>query len=158
MSSFQEPMKERRVAGVLSVLLAAVTGALGLLNWLILRGFVLLMLPVLQINPWSWRAIENFSFLLLGMGWLVLVLYSQYYYYKGAGRRRMWHNFGVVSGFQLQLLSICLIIPLLLGIGNVSIESWLLALAPLIAGILLVAVWVKNGRKRGSPPDLRLNG
>lgn len=140
------PLKERRIDGVLSVVLAAVTGALGLINWLILRSFINIMLPVTSISHWSYRAIDNFTFVLFGMGWLVLVLFSQHYYYKGAGKRVMWHRFARITGYQLLLWAACQWIPLFVGVGFADSSTWIWMSVQTVGGaVFLYLGTLKSG-------------
>jgi hypothetical protein len=93
---------------VLSYLLAAVTGAVGLGLWLLGRSLILELLQATGISVWAWGAIDKFGFLFLAIAWLVLVLFSQHYFESGFGVGRLWRRFFRVLGAEALTLAIVL--------------------------------------------------
>jgi len=89
---------------VLSYLLAAVTGIVGVVLWLLGRSLVLKLLQSSAISHWAWGAIDKFSFLLLAIAWLVLVLVSRNYYERGSQKGKLWPRFLRVFGGEAVVL------------------------------------------------------
>jgi hypothetical protein len=78
--------KSRRdiiVGSVASHVLAGVTGFVGLLAWFKLRTVQSVLVIVTDVTTWAWRFIDMASFMIFGLIWLIVVLFSQHYYQKG---------------------------------------------------------------------------
>lgn len=125
---------------LLSYGLSACAGALGLLNWVMLRELQLALVKNSPISPWSWQAIDHFSFLLFGMMWLSFVLFIQHYFAKGAGCGRLWSRATATIGIQLLLLFACQAMPLLLGIVRFGAAGAAMLVAEAAAGAGLAAL------------------
>jgi hypothetical protein len=139
--------KKRGLHIIVSYLLSAFTGALGILNWMMLRETVITVITHSSINKWSWRAIDNFSFVLFGMIWLTLVLYSQHYYLKGANQGRLWRNFSLITGIQALLLFVCHMTSRLIGAASSnSLQLFILAMECII-GIAFIVLSRTAARK-----------
>jgi hypothetical protein len=145
MDSFIKEQRRRTVAGVLSVLLTILTGALGLYMWISMRSLVLDLLLVFRVNPWSWRFIDNFSFLLFGIAWLGFVLYAQHYYNQGALRSRLLSRLCWMTGIQFLLLFLCRIVPVLLHTEVQSPWSWVTYTGLGLLGGLLIVYAKRSG-------------
>jgi hypothetical protein len=142
------PSRKKEVLNVfVSYLLSACTGALGLLNWMMLRETVLTVITHSSIDKWSWRAIDNFSFVIFGMLWLSLVLYAQHYYLKGANQGRLWRNFLLVTGIQALLLFVSHMTPRLIGAANFNSAQWFILVMECIIGIAFIILSRTAARK-----------
>ncbi|NLN04183.1 MAG: hypothetical protein GX166_05105 [Clostridiaceae bacterium] len=117
---------------ILIFIAVVITGTLGLLDWLMLRETILLLLTVGSIDPWSWSAIDKFSFVLFGMAWLVFIYLSAHYYKKGTANRQMWSYFLLTVGIEIMILFVGHFLAILLGKEQYSI---VLALLEMLAGI-----------------------
>ncbi len=111
MNSVTQANKNKVKMTILSYVASGVTGAVGLLNWMAMRQLVLALLVHSPIDKWSWRAIDNFSFVFFGMVWLSIVFFCQYFYLKGGEKGRFRHRFSAVTGVQLLLLFVCQAVP-----------------------------------------------
>ena len=126
---------------LLCYLLWVITAALGFLNLIAARRLLLLILAATLVNPWAIRAVEKFSFVILGIIWLVLVIFSEYYYRDSVPKGRLWKSFSLIAGIQLLFLFLThLIPPLMLGAKGLNWISYLLTGGELSAGILLLGV------------------
>jgi len=123
---------------LLSYLVTVFTMVLGLLNWMALQNVLQFLLVNSSISRASWAAIEDFSFVLLGIVWLCIVLYSQHYYAKGVKKKKLWRNASFLTGIQVLLLFVCEAIPMLWGSGTGSAVSWLLAVLLFIVGVACI--------------------
>lgn len=130
--------KERVILTSLSYLLSVITGVLGFFIWIMLRETLMLIVRVSSINSWSVPAIDNFSFLLFGILWLITVFFSQSYYSKGVSENRVWRNFFLITSIQLLLLVICQITPILLGLLSLGSRDLLLIGTEIIIGFVLI--------------------
>lgn len=140
MNSMAHNRRQRMKWTSLSLLLAAVSGVIGILNWIMLRTLVLTLLALSPINSWSWRAIDNFSFLLFGMIWLSFVLYIQHYYLKSAEKKRLGRNAAFVTGIQLLLLLACQLPPFVSGTAQLNTSNLLILSIQCIIGLLMVII------------------
>jgi len=104
MNSDLEPAKNRVFALVLSHLLAGLTGIIGVFNWLEIRELQRLVVVFSGISVWAWRAIEIFTFIIVGIIWLCLVYFSQDYYEKGFWKKKMLIRFSKIIGIQVMIL------------------------------------------------------
>lgn len=125
-------------------ILIIITGILGLLDWLMLREMILSLLSVSSIDPWSWSAIDKFTFVLFGMIWLVVVYLSTYYYKKGAVNKRLWSYFLFITGVEIIILFLTHILPTIVGREQYSI---VLMILEAVSGIICI-VTSFNVRKR----------
>ena len=122
-------------------LLWVITAALGFLNLIAVRKLFLLILGATSVNPWATRAAGRFSFVILGIIWLVLVIFSEYYYRDSVPKKRLWKSFSLIAGIQLLFLFLThLIPPLMLGAKGLNWISYLLTGGELSGGIVLLLV------------------
>ncbi|CAG7617551.1 hypothetical protein ACFQI7_02295 [Paenibacillus allorhizosphaerae] len=138
MNSLPDRSSKRRLSAILAYLLSAFTGALGLLNWIVLREMLMTIVSNSSISRWSWQAIDQFSFLLLGMIWLAFVLYVQHDYVKRAERQAMWSMVSIMTGIQAVLLFLSHLIPPAIGIIRYTSLQFTIAGAEGIAGAALL--------------------
>ena len=59
------------------------TAAVTILSILLIRNMLNLVWPLLGGNRWALRAIDRFGLVLMGLGWLVFVLFLESYYRTG---------------------------------------------------------------------------
>jgi hypothetical protein len=148
MDSFIKERRRRTIAGVLSVLLTILTGALALYIWISMRSLVMDLLLVFHVNLWSWRFIDNFSFLLFGIAWLGFVLYAQHYYNQGALKSRLLSRLCLMTGIQLLLLFMCRIVPLLLHTAVQHPWSWVTYIGLGLLGGLMIVYAKRSGWRK----------
>ena len=142
----------RRLPVIAAYLLSAFTGALGLLNWIVLREMLMTLVASSSISRWSWRAIDQFSFLLLGMLWLAFVLYVQHDYARRAERQTLWSTVMLLTGIQALLLFFCHLIPPAIGIIRYTSLQFVMAGAEGVVGAGLVCLaryYSSRKRNRG---------
>ena len=58
------------------------------MNLIAARGLCLVILAAISFNPWAVRAADKFIFIFLGIIWLVLVIFSEYYYRDCVPKKR----------------------------------------------------------------------
>lgn len=125
----------------LCYLLWIITGALGFLSLIAARGLCLVILVAASFNPWAARAVDKFIFIFLGIIWLVLVIFSEYYYRDSVPKKKLWKSFSLITGIQLLFLFFThLIPPLMLGIKELNWINYLLIGGELSGGIVLLLV------------------
>jgi len=107
-------------------LMVIITGLLGLLDWLMLREMILSLLLVSSIDPWSWSAIDKFTFILFGVIWLIIIYLSAHYYRKGIVNKRLWSYFLLITGIEIIILFLTHILPTMAGKGQYSIVLMIL--------------------------------
>lgn len=127
---------------VISLVLSAGIGALGLLIWFYLREAIMTMLMVFGVDPFAWRAVDNFSTVLLGMLWLTLVLISPHVMLKGGTGVRFWKQAALLFGLQLAVLAASQLVPWALGAANASAASVPLMAAEAVGCLLLIGYYV----------------
>ena len=116
-----------------------ITVALGFLNLIAARGLYLVILAAASFNPWAARAADKFIFIFLGIIWLVLVIFSEYYYRDSVPKKRLWESFSLLTGIQLLFLFLAHLIPsLMLGIKGLNWINYLLTGGELSGGIILL--------------------
>lgn len=131
----------------LSILsLTIVSGALGLVLWFIIRDTMLTILIYTNFNGWKVPAIDNFSFLILGIAWLIFILVIHHQFTKGIKKGILLIQFFIISGGQLLLLSFCEMLMVLLD-SNKNLN--IIIISELIVGILLIvtAIFIKRQKK-----------
>ncbi len=75
-------------------LILIIFGALTM--WLLfsLRGNLVSLSMVLQVNPWVLRAIDRFGIFLLGLGWLATFILIESYFRMGIHKNDFWRRAG----------------------------------------------------------------
>lgn len=115
MNPFHE--QERKASAALyAFALTIFFSLLALYNWTELRTLIVTMLAVGRVDPYAWKAIDNTSFLLAGIGWLAYVFYSQHYLRKQAFNGRLLRGAALLLAGQLWLLVLCRGVPALFGV------------------------------------------
>lgn len=111
-----ETDKGRKLLVFISYLLTVVTSILGFIVWLNMKETVMLLVIASSVSRWSLSAIENFSFLILGMIWLAVVYASQNYYAKAVTYKQLSNRFFSFSITQIVLLLLCQLTPVVSGL------------------------------------------
>ncbi|GAB2565046.1 hypothetical protein [Gracilibacillus alcaliphilus] len=111
-----ETDKGRKLLVLISYLLTVVTSVLGFIVWLNMKETVMLLVIAGSVSRWSLSAIENFSFLILGMIWLAVVYSSQNYYAKAVTYKQLANRFFTFSIIQIVLLLFCQLAPIVSGL------------------------------------------
>jgi hypothetical protein len=125
---------------------------LGLSAWLfIMSRTILLAFLALSSEPGVFRhlkraqVIDQTSTVLLGLGWLALFVFAEGYYRAGALEEGLVKRFARVTGpILLCVFVVDVILFWLQGIGGDDWLRWLILLAELVIGLVLVVY----GRKR----------
>ena len=126
---------------VLCYLLWVITIALAFLNLLGARGLYLTIMGVFSVQSWSAGAIDKITFLFLGIVWLVLAIFSEYYYRASISKNRLWKSFSLITGIQLLFLFAAHLLPLLLvGVRSFTWMSYILFVGELGGGLILLVI------------------
>lgn len=82
--------------------------SIGLGLWVMtqLRVNLLDISVALNVNPWAMSAIDKFSFFILGLVWLVLILLTENYLRTAVARNLLLRRLAKVFGIGLALLAI----------------------------------------------------
>ncbi|MBM7680281.1 putative ferric reductase [Pullulanibacillus pueri] len=132
--------KKTAMSTLVSYLLAAITGMIGFLNWFMLRNLVLTYMATSSIKQEAWRAVDSFTFVVFGILWLFVVIFSQYYYLKGTRHKKLMHHFCLMTSGQIFLLAACQIVPALFGMRAWHIDSILVFCVECIIGGGLIGI------------------
>jgi len=97
-------LRKKVLAQVLSYISAGVTAVIGALNWFAIREFQRILVVYVGVSPWAWRAIDLFTFMILGILWLCGVYLSQDYYEKGYWKAELLKRLLTITGVQLFVL------------------------------------------------------
>jgi hypothetical protein len=124
--------------------------------WLfIMSRTVLLAFLALSYEPGVFRhlkraqVIDQTCTVLLGLGWLALFVYAEGYYRAGALEQGLVKRFARVTGsILLCVFVVDLILFCLQGIGGDDWLRWLILLAELIIGLVLVVYGRKRAREK----------
>ena len=132
----------RRISSyVLCYLLWGITIALAFLNLIVARNLYLTIMGVLSVHPWSAGAIDKISFLFLGIVWLALTIFSEYYYRESISKNRLWKSFSLIMGIQLLFLFAAHFVPfLLVGVRSFTWIDYILFTGELGGGLVLIAI------------------
>ncbi|SEN95245.1 hypothetical protein [Paenibacillus sp. OV219] len=139
--------KKHALAGFLSVLLTAVVSLIGIVNWLSLRGLVIAFLGYFEVDPFKWQAIDYSLFIILGIGWLVFVYYSQYHFKKRVLSGGLWKSFTKVLSIQAWILFACGLPYLLAGMQSKLQSDWILIVVEGIGALVLSILSAALGKK-----------
>jgi len=121
---------------LLCYLLWVITAALGFLNLIAARGLCLVILAAISFNLWAARAVDKFIFIFLGIIWLVLVIFSEYYYRDSVPKKKLWKSFSLITGIQFLFLFLTHLIPaLMLGVKGLNWINYLLIRIRILYGI-----------------------
>lgn len=148
MQSNMFPLNKKLIPQVISYLLASITGIIGIYDWFKLREMQKVIVVNSGVSVWSWRAFDLFTFLILGIVWLSLVLYSQYYYEKGYKKGKMLKNFSRITGFQLIILFVAHLIPVLYEHKQLSVLFIIYIVGLCIIGCIVLGFsYIRRTRK-----------
>jgi len=147
MDPFLKENKRQMAAGLLSAGMAVVTGALGIFNWLAMRSFLLSLLAYFRVDPFAWKGIDNFLFLLMGLGWLAYVYFSQHCLKKGILAGHGWKSLTLLLSAQLWLLAACRLIPMGLGAAPTGRADLLAASAESALAVFFTLAAALAGRR-----------
>ena len=126
---------------VLCYFLWGITIALAFLNLLGARGLYLTIMGVLSVQPSSASAIDKITFLLLGIVWLVLAIFSEYYYRTSISKNRLWKSFSLITGIQLLFLFAAHFLPfLLVGVRSFTWMRYIVFAGELGGGLVLLVI------------------
>lgn len=115
----QSWMQKLRVAAcwTLVYLAWAFTSALALLDVLALRRTVLSLFVAFQLEKWAFAAVDKWLFLIMGLAWLVSILFVLYYYnrvYPGSTQLRpLLKPFLTSTAIELAIVGVSFIVRLL---------------------------------------------
>ncbi|SDM84140.1 hypothetical protein SAMN04487897_101222 [Paenibacillus sp. yr247] len=148
MDPFREMKQKDTAAGFISVGLTIITSVLGILNWFELRSLLLACLAFFNVKASSWQGIDNFTFLLMGVGWLAYVFYGQHFLKKKAAAKQVLQAAAMLFAFQLGLLFVCNLLSHVL--LKVAFESYMMLFLVIegTAALLFSLFAVKAARGR----------
>lgn len=88
-------------AYLLVYLLWAIAGVLGLVALARLREAALHLVVVARWSPWVMGFVDKAALILLGLAWLILILFCEAYFRAGAKKRALLQRFGAVAGLEI---------------------------------------------------------
>ncbi|KRG13138.1 MULTISPECIES: hypothetical protein [Lederbergia] len=130
--------------------LATISAGIALGLWFVIRDTLMTYLLYLSFDKWKIPAVDNFSFVLLGIGWLIYVFLIHYKLTKSLESRKLFSTFLIVCGYQILLLFLCNVSRLLF-IGHSEWSSVFLRggeLAISLACLLIAYSWRAKKRFR----------
>ena len=129
-------MKSKWIQWILVYVFWIITMGLGFLCLISARNLSLSILYLFSVSRWSAPAIDKMTFLILGILWLVLVIFAEYYYREANSKNILWKHFSLITAIELFCLSGSHLIPfLIISKTNVYGGSLLLPVIELIGGI-----------------------
>ncbi len=141
-------MKTNWIRWILVYVFWVTTAGLGFLCLISARNSSLSILYLFSVSRWVAPAVDKIVFLILGVLWLVLVIFTEYYYRQAVAKNILWKHFSLVTAIQLFCLSGSHFIPVLIvSKTNVYGTSLLLPAIELIGGIILLGQY-KFRRRR----------
>jgi len=129
-----------------------VTAALGFLDLIAARNLSLTIMAAVSLSRWVAPAVDKFIFLGLGIVWLALVIFTEYYYRDSVPKKKLWQSFSLITGIELSFLFVAHAAPLLiLGLRNLNWINCLAMGAECAAGtvLLFLALRSLHGKKIG---------
>ena len=124
---------------ILCYFLWVVTVALAFLNLIVARNLYLTIMGVASVRPWTIGALDKLLFIIAGVAWLVLTIFSEYYYRTSIPENSLWKRFSLVMGIQLLFLFTAHLLPsLLVGVRSFTWLEYLLLAGELGGGLLLL--------------------
>lgn len=133
-----EPIKQKIIRFVVSYLLSGVTGFIGIWDWFKLREMQRIIVAYSGISVWSWKAIDNFTFVTLGIIWLTVVLVSQHVYGKGFKNGRTWKIFTIITGIQLLIIFFTYLTAVIYKVQVTNFMTVLYMLLQFFIGVVLL--------------------
>ncbi len=117
----------------------AITAGLGFLCLFSARKLSLFILYAFSANRWVASIVDKMTFLILGILWLVVVVFAEYYYRRTVTKRILWKHFSLITSIELFFLSGSYLIPvLIISKSEVYGGSLLLPVIELIGGIIFL--------------------
>ncbi|MEK3890529.1 hypothetical protein [Bacillus sp. FSL K6-3431] len=141
------------LANGLVLFMSAISACVGLVLWFMIRDTLMVILLYNSFNKWKLPAVDNFTFLILGMTWLVFVLMAHYFYNKGMKHGSFLAHFFFISGIQAFLLLICEVIMFSVD-SSKGINSILLISGECLIGLILVFFALR--RNLNQPKDKKI--
>src|SRR5690625_480682 len=115
-----ELKKEMVLINSLVILFSVISGGLGLMFWFLFSDVFMEFISSLAINKWKLPAIHHFTFLTLGISWLIFVLLIHYFYNKNKDIRRLVNKFFLVTSIQLFSFFICQVVMITMNYINLA--------------------------------------
>ncbi|MCJ8006469.1 hypothetical protein ACFFF5_02905 [Lederbergia wuyishanensis] len=135
------------ISYLLVMLLGIITSGIGLVLWFFLKDTLMIILLYYSIDKWKVPAADQFSFLILGILWMVFVFIVFHFYNKGKQNGQLLQLFLIITGCQSLLLFICESIMIILDKGKLS-NIYLLISEFLIGSIFIsCSLFIKTKRK-----------
>lgn len=138
-------MKTNWTQWLLVYLFWVITAGLGFLCLISARNLSLLVLYAFSASRWVAPAVDKFAFLILAVLWLVLVIFTEYYYRAAVPKNILWKHFFLITSIELFFLSGSHLIPILIiNKTNIYWGNLLLPGIELIGGIIFFACLVRK--------------
>ena len=138
-------MKTKWTYWILVYVFWVITAGLGFLCLTSARNLSLSILYVFSAGRWVAPVVDKMIFLALGILWLVLVIFAEYYYREAVPKNVLWKHFSLITAIELFCLSGSHLIPILIiSETKVSGGSLLLPVIELMAGIIFFACLVRK--------------
>jgi hypothetical protein len=135
-------MEERRWVDYIPAYLAwAVVAALGVWFMLISRNSFLGVLSAVYVKDsiqraWQVRFLDKVYFIAVGLLWTIVVVITEAYFRRGAGRPDLGQRIAKVVGIELLLIFGADVVLLILQGFNVNVwQRWLIVISELALGI-----------------------
>ena len=126
---------------IFSYILSAITGAVGLVIWFEMRRMIKLFILSSNLDWLAWSLADMVPFILFGIVWLIVVLYTQHYYEQASKEERVWKSFFWVSGLEAFVLFIA---EAGIAINDLSTAQIIKTSICLVAGIILIFLGKKQ--------------
>lgn len=138
-------MKTKWTQWLLVYLFWVITAGLGFLCLISARNLSLLVLYAFTASRWVAPAVDKFTFLILAVLWLILVIFTEYYYRGAVPKNILWKHFSLITSIELFFLSGSHLIPILIvSKSKIYGGSFLLPGIELIGGIIFFACSVRK--------------
>lgn len=115
-----------------------ITAGLGFLCLTSARNLCISILYAFSANMWVAPAIDKFTFLALGILWLILVIFTESYYREALLKKILWKHFSLITTIELLFLGVAHLIPILIMSKSKGLywSSLLLPAIELIGGVV----------------------
>jgi hypothetical protein len=90
------------------ILFWVILSAAGLWLMLQMRGLIVELMIVAQLNPWAVRGYDRAVIFVLGLGWFIAMLWFENYLRTGVRNKRLWRNIFKVASVQAVLAIVIL--------------------------------------------------
>jgi len=131
-------MKAKWTQWILVYTLWIITAGLGFLCLTSARNLCISILYAFSANRWVAPVIDKFTFLALGILWLVLVIFTESYYREAVPKKTLWKHFSLITFIELFFLGGVHLIPILIisRSGGLYWASFLIPAIEFIGGII----------------------